>query len=203
MRQTVDEAAIAAAVHRAEARTSGQIVCVLAKRSCDGHGQDALYAGVLAMLTPWPLLAATHWSAQAIFTLQLAIFVIALAVLHFTPLGATLASRAEKRRQAFRSATEQFFARGVGRTESRAGVLIFVSLAERYARILPDEGLAEKISEDEWREVVALLTDRLRAGQVTEAFVAAIDRCGALLERAAPGSGGDNELPDGLIQLDK
>jgi putative membrane protein len=119
-----------------------------------------------------------------------------------TPLGVTLVPRAEKRRQAFRAATEQFFARGVGKTESRAGVLIFVSLAEHYARILPDEGLAHKVSEDEWREVVALLTERLRAGQPTEAFVAAIDRCGALLERAAPANGGANELPDGLVRLD-
>ncbi|MCW2274202.1 hypothetical protein GJ654_07140 [Rhodoblastus acidophilus] len=200
--RAADEARIVAAVQRAEARTSGQIVCVLAKKSCDTRGAAALYAGVLACLAPWPLLIFTDWSAQVIFVSQLAIFVCALALLAVTPLGVALVPRAEKRRQAFRAATEQFFARGVGRTESRAGVLIFVSLAERYARILPDEGLAQKISEDEWREVVALLTERLRAGQATEAFVAAIDRCGALLERAAPGDGGDNELPDGLVQLD-
>jgi len=197
-----DEAQVAAAVRKAESRTSGQIVCVVAKRSCDSSAREVLGAAGLACLIPWPLLAATPWSAHAVFAAQLAIFAAALALLHFTPLGVALVPRAEKRRQAFRSATEQFFARGVGRTESRAGVLIFVSLAERYARILPDEGLAEKISEEEWREAVALLTERLAAGQVTEAFVAAINRCGALLERAAPGTGSDNELPDGLVRLD-
>ena len=187
-------------MQRAEARTSGQIVCVLARKSCDGGG--ALLAGVLACAVPWPLLSLTNWSAQAIFLIQLAVFAAALLFLHFTPLGVALVPRAQRRRQAFRAATEQFFARGVGRTKSRAGVLIFVSLAERYARILPDEALAEKIPEAEWREAMALLTDHLGADRVTEGFVAAINRCGALLERVAPANGGANELPDGLVRLD-
>ncbi|MBB4197091.1 putative membrane protein [Rhodoblastus sphagnicola] len=202
MRAQVGEAEVMAAVQRAEARTSGQIVCVLARRSCDSGGAAALYAGALACLAPWPLLSATDWSAQIIFAIQLAVFILALAVLGVTSLGVALVPRAERRRQAFRAATEQFFTRGVGRTQSRAGVLIFVSLEERYARILPDEGLAGKISEAEWREVIAVLTERLRAKRVTEGFVAAIDRCGALLARAAPANGKGNELPDGLVRLD-
>jgi len=201
--RNADEAQIVAAVQRAEARTSGQIVCVIAKKSCDSLGMAALYAGVLALLAPWPLLSLTDWSAQVILVTQLAVFVSALAVLNVTPLGVALVPRAEQRRQAFRAATEQFFARGVGRTEARAGVLIFVSLAERYARILPDDGLSGKVTDDEWREVVAALTAQLGANRVTEAFVAAIDLCGALLERAAPATdGGNNDLPDGLVRLD-
>jgi putative membrane protein len=202
MRAQADQEKIVAAVQRAEARTSGQIVCVLARRSCDSGGPAALCAGVLACLVPPLLLSATAWSGQLIFAIQLAVFVATLLVLRFTPLGVALVPRAERRRQAFRLAAEQFFTRGVGRAESRAGVLIFVSLAERYARILPAETLTGKISENEWREAIALLTERLREKQVTEGFVATIDRCGALLERAAPPNGGGNELPDGLVRLD-
>ncbi|MCW2315734.1 putative membrane protein [Rhodoblastus acidophilus] len=202
MRAQVDETQIVAAVRRAEARSSGQIVCVLAQKSCDSGGAAARYAGVLACLVPWPLLSATDWSAQSIFALQVAVFLGALLLLGLTSLGVALVPRAERRRQAFRAATEQFFTRGVGGAESRAGVLIFVSLAERYARILPDGALAQTISDEEWREAIALLTERLRDGRVTEGFVAAIDRCGALLERAAPSKGGGNELPDALVKLD-
>jgi putative membrane protein len=202
MRARLDGEKIVVAVKRAEARTSGQIVCVLAQKSCNGGGAAALYASVLACLVPWPLLSLTDWSAQLVFALQLAVFLVALLTFGLTPVGVALVPRDERRRQAFRSATEQFFTRVRGRTASRAGVLIFVSLAEHYVRIIPDDALAQKISEAEWREVIEVLTARLRDNRVTDGFVAAIDQCGALLERAAPANGDENELPDGLVRLD-
>jgi putative membrane protein len=156
----------------------------------------------LACLVPWPLLSATVWPSQIIFAIQIGVFIAALLLFGLTPLGVALLPRVEQRRQAFRQATEQFFTRGVGRTHSRAGVLIFVSLAERYARILADEGLTGKISEQQWREVMDALTNHLRANRPTEGFVAAIESCGALLGRVAPPDGDGNELPDSLVQLD-
>lgn len=81
-------------------------------------------------------------------------------------------------------------------------MLIFVSLAERYARIIADEGLSGKISEEEWRLVMDSMTGHLRDGRLTEAFVGAIEASGVLLARAAPPDGAGNELPDGLVRLD-
>jgi len=202
MRAQLDDEKIVAAVKVAEAKTSGQIVCVLARQSCDSSGVSALYAGVLACLVPWPLLAATAWPGQLIFAIQIAVFIAALLLFGLTPLGVALLPRVERRRQAFRIAAEQFFIRGVSRTKSRAGVLIFVSLAERYARILADEGLTDKVSEQQWREVMDALTDHLRANRVTEGFIAAIESCGALLGGVAPPDGAGNELPDGVVRLD-
>jgi putative membrane protein len=201
MRAQADEAAIVAAVKEAEAKTSGQIVCVLARQSCETGAAAALYAATLALLSPWPLLAGTQLPAQHIFAIQLGLFLVALSLLSWTPLGLLLMPRHEQRRQAFRSAVEQFFVRGLSKTHSRAGVLIFVSLAERYARILADDGLTDKVSEKEWQGVVDELTGHLREGRITEGFVAAIVRSGDLLAGAAPPDGGSNDLPDGLVRL--
>ncbi len=180
MREQADEAAIVAAVQAAEARTSGQIVCVLARQSCDTGALSALYSAALALVAPWPLLVFTQISAQRIFGLQVAIFVVALLLLGWTRLGLALTPRHEQRRQAFRAAVEQFFTRGMMRTRHRAGVLIFVSLAERYARIIADDGLSGKISEAEWQKAMNELTAHLRENRLTEGFVAAVDRTAEL-----------------------
>lgn len=197
----VDENAIVAAVRAAEARTSGQIVCVLAKRSTEIGGEATLFAAALALMTPWPLLAFTKMPAQHIFAIQAAVFAVAFLIFAWTPLGLALTPRAIKRRQAFRVAAEQFYIRGLTRTRHRAGVLIFVSMAEHYARIIADEGLTGSISETEWQETVNELTAHLRAHQVTDGFLEAIRRTGELLARAAPPDGGGNELPDRLIRI--
>ncbi len=201
MRTGADEEAITAAVRAAEARTSGQIVCVLARKSCDASGPAALYAAALALLTPWPLLELTQMPAHQIFAVQALVFCVALLLFGWTPLGLVLITRSQQRREAFRLAAEQFFVRGLTQTRSRAGVLIFVSLAERYARILADEGLDGKITEAEWREVLDLMTAHLGEGRVTEAFVAAVARSGDLLARAAPPDGGGDEIPGILFEI--
>jgi putative membrane protein len=202
MSAKVDESAIIAAVRAAESRTSGQIVCVLARHSCDPAAFVMLYAAALALIAPWPLLEWTQTPAQIVFAAQIGVFVTVLLVLGWTPLGVILTPRVLKRRQAYAAAIEQFFARGLGRTRSRAGVLIFVSLAEHYARIVADRALDDRISEKDWRGAVEEMTAHLREGRVTEGFVDAVARCGDLLARAAPPDGGGNELPDNLIRLD-
>ena len=74
----VDEDAIITAVRAAEARTCGQIVCVLAQRSSEFGGETAVLAAALALLTPWPLLAFTQIPAQHIFAIQVVVFAAAL-----------------------------------------------------------------------------------------------------------------------------
>ena len=201
MRDLADENAIIATVRAAESRTRGQIVCVLARQVCDPSAFVALYAAALALITPWLLLEWTRWSAQFVFAVQIGVFVVAFLLMGWTRLGVILTPRAVRRRQAFRVAQEQFVARGLRRTSSRAGVLIFVSLAEHYARIVADEDLDDQISEAEWRLAIEELTVNLHEGRITEGFVAAIARSGDLLARAAPPDGGANELPDHLVRL--
>jgi putative membrane protein len=193
-----DHEAVSAAIRDAEKKTSGQIVCVLA-RSSSGYGYiPILWASVLALLTPWPLIYFTPWSVQRIFLLQLVVFLIVGVVSSFTPLRLLLVPRAIKRARAHREALEQFVVRGITRTKNRTGVLIFVSLAERYARIIADEGIAAKVPNNEWQEAVDSLTAHMRDGHIAAGFTAAVERCGAVLATHAPADGSPNELPDRL-----
>jgi putative membrane protein len=130
--------------------------------------------------------------------LQLAVFIVAGLIFSWMPIRLWLVPRPLQRVRAHRAALEQFVVRGISRTKNRTGVLIFVSLAEHYARIVADEGIAAKVKHAEWQEAVDTLTARMHEGRVTEGLIAAVERCGAVLAIHAPADGSPNELPDRL-----
>lgn len=196
-----DHEAVSAAIREAESRTCGQIVCVLAHSSSAYAYIPILWASVLALLTPWPLIYLTQSSVQRIFVLQLAVFIIAGIMFTFMPLRLALVPRALKRARAHRAAIEQFVVRGITRTKNRCGVLIFVSLAEHYARIVADDGIAQKVHQAEWQAAIDALTGHMRDGHIAAAFIAAIERCGAVLAAHAPPDGSPNALPDRLYVM--
>ena len=128
-----------AAIREAEKRTSGQIVCVLAHSSSEYAYVPILWASVLALAAPWPLIEFTQWSVQRIFLAQLVVFILVGYLLSWMPLRLALVPRPIRRLRAHRAALEQFVVRRVTHTRNRCGILIFVSMAEHYARIIADE----------------------------------------------------------------
>ena len=193
-----DYEAIAAAISEAEKKTSGQIVCVLAHAASGYVHVPVLWATALALFVPWPLIDFTQMSVQRIFLIQLAVFIVAGLLFSWMPLRLLLVPRALQRARAHRAAIEQFVIRGVSRTKDRTGILIFVSLAEHYARIVADEGIAAKVPQAEWQAAVDALTAHMHDSHIAAGFTAAIARCSEVLARHAPPNGSPNELPDRL-----
>ncbi|MBM3655296.1 MAG: hypothetical protein FJX06_21325, partial [Alphaproteobacteria bacterium] len=148
---------IAQTIRRAEETTSGEIVCVLARRSSDYAYVPPLWGAFAALASPWPMLLFTDLSTREIFAAQIVIFIVATLFVSWGPVRFFLTPRAVKRARAAREAIEQFFSRGVSATKARTGVLIFVSCAERYARIVADDAIAAKIASEEWRGALELL----------------------------------------------
>jgi putative membrane protein len=196
-----DHEAVSAAIQQAEQRTCGQIVCVLAHESSDYAYIPILWASALALLTPWPLMMLTQWSVQWIFLAQIAVFILAGLAFTWMPVRLLLVPRPTQRAQAHRAALEQFVVRRIAHTKNRCGILIFVSLAEHYARIIADEGIAQKVAAAEWQAAIDALTAHIRDGHVGQGFVAAIERCGAVLAAHAPPDGSPNALPDRLYVM--
>ena len=196
-----DYDAVAAAIGEAEKNTAGQVACVLAHASSAYAHIPILWASLLALFTPWPLIYFTQWSVQRIFLAQLIDFLIAALAFSWTPLRILLVPRAVQRARAHRNALEQFVVRGISRTRNRCGVLIFVSLAEHYARIIADEGIAQKVHASKWQAAIDTLTTHIREGRIAAGLIAAIERCGAVLAEHAPPDGSGNQLPDRLYVI--
>jgi putative membrane protein len=194
-----DHDRVAAAIAAAEAHTSGEITVVIAQASAAYSAFSFAWATLGALAAPWPLLVFTELSAHRIYLAQLVVFAILFALLSRPALRLAVTPRRVRRATAHRAAMEQFVLRGVTRTRARTGVLVFCSLAEHYARIVADDGIAETVDKREWQEAVDALIAAAREGRPIDGCVVAVERVGAILARHAPREEGDvNETPDRL-----
>jgi len=192
-----DRQRISAAIEAAERRTSGEIVCVLAQSSVEATALSIVVATLGALALPWLLVFLTTLPVLMILSLQLALFVALATILCLPRVRVALLPKATRRAIAHRAAMEQFMLRGIGRTEDRTGVLVFVSLAERYARIVADEGIVQRVPQADWQGAIDALVEHMREGRIADGFVVAIERCADVLATHFPAAADDRpELPD-------
>ena len=225
-----DLTAIETAVRAAEARTTGEIYCVVTEESSH-YGDTALaWAAGVALLGPAVLLVAgvhvtipdlfASWSASEVgaaietavrraligaIVVQGLLFVATAVIVSIPPVRRALTPRSVKRHRVRRRAHEQFVAKNLHLTRERTGVLIFVSLAERMAELIADDGIADHVEPHVWDKAMAALTDGFRRGDVEAGFAAAVRLCGDVLAEKFPARAGDNpnELPDAVVVLPK
>ncbi len=182
-----DEAArIEAALRAAQSRTSGEIVFVLARASSNYEIMPFVWSALLALIAPWPLLQLTEISAERIYLVQLTVFLVALVILTLPALRLALTPARVRRANAHRAALEQFALRGLARGGARSGVLLYVSSAERFARIIADEAAAKAIPQKDWQALIDQLLIDMKSGATAEALIGAATRCGDLLAQHFP-----------------
>jgi len=197
-----DRERISTAIRAAEAKTSGEIICVLAQTSSDVTALPILLAAVAALALPWVLVALTAMPVYRILSLQIFVFVALAIVLCLPRVRVMLVPRVVRRTIAHRVAMEQFVTRGIARKKHRTGILIFVSLAERYARIIADEGIAARVAQAHWQTAIDALIAHMRDGRIADGFIAAIELCGNVLAANFPRSDTDrDELPDRIYLI--
>ncbi len=197
-----DRERIATAIQSAEAKTSTEIVCVLAQASSHTAAFPILIAAVVALALPWLLMVLTVFTLQRILLLQVVVFLALLIVLCLPSVRVALLPRKASRAIAHRAAMEQFIRRGVARIKDRPGILIFVSLAERYARIVVDDDVAARIPQSKWQGAVDALITHMRDGRIADGFIVAIEACGTELAQHFPRTDANrNELPDRLYLI--
>lgn len=191
------------AIRAAEARTGGEIVTVIAQASGDYFYYPTLWAALVAILAPLaPMAFNVSFAPLGIIELQLLVFALLALAFRWPPLKLKLVPRAIKQQYCARRAREQFLAQNLHTTRERTGVLLYVSVAEHYVELLADAGIHAKVPAGTWDHIVAEFTARVRAGQVAEGFIAAVNAIGAQLAAHFPAEiANPNELPDHLIEL--
>jgi len=199
---------ITRAIRAAEENTSGEIVCVLA-RSSDDYFYPAAFMLTIGMLLSsflGALLLRYWWIASdpwQFVLVQAAALAAALALLVVFPgLRIHLVPRRLRYLRAHRNAVSQFLASDIHLTKSRTGVLLFLSLAERYAEVVADAGIDARVPQERWNEIVGGLVRHAAAGRLADGFEEAIRASGALLAQEFPRKERDvNELDDRLVEI--
>ena len=198
----VDKARVSAAIRKAESHTSGEIFCVIAQHSSDYRLVPLAWAASIALLVPLPLIYLTSWSVAVVYLSQLTVFLIAALVLSHPKLRFHIVPRRARHDRAHTEAMRQFFAQGLDKTEHRTGVLIFASAGERYAEIVADANINEKVETEAWDDAINALVTAIKAGRPADGFVTAIEKCGAVLAaHFPPGALKPDELPDKLLEI--
>lgn len=182
-----EAARIETAFDEAQKKTRAPLAGVLAEASIARDAEFLLGACALALATPLPLLVFTEMSAQRIYIAQLLVAILA-AVLGSIPwVRRALVPKRAARSAGHRAALAQFVLRGLDRTQN--GVLVYVSLAEHYIRIVPAEGAAAAISQEQWQAVVDKALPTLAAGAIETALTGLAEDCAALLAKPFPPNG--------------
>jgi putative membrane protein len=198
-----DQEKIANAITEIERRTSGELVAVVAPAADDYRYVPLLWPALAAVVLPAVLLTiAPSMAVSILYLAQAAAFLALALLLHLLPVRMALVPDSLKRRRASQLAREQFFEQRLHLTRARTGVLIFVSVAEHYVEIIADEGINALVPPGTWDRAVAEFVEEVRAGRITEGFLAVVEVVGTRLAKHFPRAGDDrDELPDRAREL--
>lgn len=221
-----DHDRIAAAVAAAEAKTSGEILCVLSHKVSDYREVPLAWGAAAAMIVPaiaaafglhpWLVSqAGGDWVATNAVSLdvsirdalmgyallQLVVFaVVAVPIAAIAKLKLFLTPGPLKQRRVRRAALHHLAATkllGAG-----GAVVIFASEAEHMVAVVADEALHLKAGDAAWDAAVAAVLSGIRSGDPTAGFIAAIEVCGGFLTEHFPSDGsGHNALSDRLLEI--
>lgn len=198
-----EKQAIEQAIAEAEQKTSGELVAVIAQAADDYLYVSLLWAALIALAIPGLMaLAGADTVSARQYGIQIAAFLLLAVILRWPPILKTIVPPAMKFRRAHRLAVEQFLSHNLHQTRERTGVLLFVSVSERYVEIIADAGINARVGQQQWDSIVSSFTDSVKAGRVASGFLEAVATCSELLSAHFPARENDtNELPDHLVEI--
>lgn len=218
---------IAAAIATAEARTSGEIFCVLARRVSTYRDVSLGWAAAAALILPLGLIPlgldaawipgmADSWEAaqlasrdvsvgqalSAYAVIQAVVFVVTYLITRLPVVTRWVTPRAVRRARVRDAAVQQFLAHGLHVTEARTGVLIFAALSDHQVEVVADEGIHGKVDQSVWGDAAAALSGGLKRGDPAAGFEDAVELCCEVLAaHFPPGVANPNEIADRLVVI--
>jgi putative membrane protein len=189
-------------IEKAEKRTSGEIVVMIAPSS-----YHYPYAGLLGstLLSILLSVAVSLVFAKDSMWFFLCTYALSFILMHELSrrllfLKRPFISSKDMEAEVEEAAVMAFYRSGINRTAGHTGILLYISLFEHKVRVVADQGINAKVGQPVWQEVADIVSAGFRGKAHAEALSKAVDRCADILAEHFPPIGGkSNELPDTVI----
>lgn len=220
MLSSEDHQRLAAAVAAAEAKTSGEIMCVVADAVSDYRDVPIGWAATAALLVPPVLLAAglplesaaamaMRWTAGSALVGWLAAYVATQAVVFALvrwivgqpSVRRVLTGRAAVRARVRQAAHAHFVGALTLVKPGQPAVLIFASEGDRQLEILANPVIDAAVRSGAWTTVADRAVQTVRDKGLADGLILAVELCGAELQGAFPDDGAVNALPDRVVEI--
>lgn len=107
----------------------------------------------------------------------------------------------KERHDALAFARKRFEQLRMTKTKHRNAVLIYLVPRTQQFAVIGDAGIHARCGDGFWTDIVARMTERLKAGEFTEAIIHAINETGAALAKYFPPEGENpDELPNEIVR---
>jgi putative membrane protein len=189
------------AVQDLEKSSEGEMVCVIAHSSAQYVLFPLLWAALAALVLPFANVFA-HGNTPVTFSVQGLAFAALALLFALPPVRARVTPKRILEGICHRAAFEQFYGHELHKTKNGTGILLYVSVAERFVGFLGDDGIRARVKDAEWAPIIDAAVDELRKGHIREGYLAAIAGAKKLLVAHFPEKrAAVNELDDHLIEL--
>lgn len=193
------KARIRAQVEAIESETSGEIVVAVSECSDDYALFRSAIALGFAVATGMELAYAVHvWPLWAYFAAEVPVFALSYFLLGRGPILRRIVPARILSQRAGERARRLMLELGVLETDSRSGVLLFLSEFEHHVELIADRGIHGELGPDAWREQVERLVLRIREGEAEAGVVECLATVGKVLKERFPGSARKNQLDDAV-----
>lgn len=199
------------AIHDLEKNSYGEVVCVVARSSANYRLFPILIAVIISFfIIPMfnlnillsNIIKLDDWLLNII--INLVSFSFILSLLLFTPLAVLVTPKRIKHACAKRFAWEQFFSNNLHHAKKRSGVLIFISITERYAHIIGDKGINDELCSSTWADILNDLIKSIKNGKLGEGLLYCITQLKTIMVKSFPTSRERiKDLPDSVVYIDK
>jgi putative membrane protein len=196
-----DKQAIAEAINKAEATTSGEIVFAVTDASA--RYQDASFQGALiamAAVTAGYLALPVYHSINTVLWTEIISFGLFYSLFAYLPWRRWFIPDRDMERRVRDAAFMEFYSSGLYRTRESNGVLIYLSVLEHRVIVLGDRGIHEKMGDHGWNEVRDAIIGGIRSGRARDGVCTAVEICGKALADHFPRRSDDqDELSNQVI----
>lgn len=200
---SVQKSKISKSIKEVESKSGAELVAVIAKKSGDYFFVWLALALFFMFILSIFFILFLSKSIFLLLNLQIIVLTIFyIFFIFFEDYCIRYLPKFFKFEKSSKFAFKSFNLLGINKIKTRKGVMFFVSVNERYVKIVPDKEISKKIEDLYWENIVKNFLYHVNNGDFAKGYIKAIEECKDILIEKFPITNDDkNELSDEVIEL--